>query len=241
MDEVSFEKIIDLIKQELIYNNIEPIKEIFDKFESYYNFLLEYNNKVNLTAITEKNEVYVKHFLDCIKYSKIYGANATVCDIGTGAGFPGIVLKIIRPDLKIVLVDSLNKRIDFLNKLIVLLKLDDIITLHYRAEDIEFKNKYLNSFDYVVARAVAEMTTLTEYCLPFVKISGKFIAYKGSNYDNELNLANKCIAILGGIVENIYKYSVLDSQRTLILVKKETKTSNLYPRGQNKPRLSPIK
>lgn len=241
MNNISFDDIIDLIKKELILNDIEPTEEIFDKFEKYYNYLIEYNNNVNLTAITDKNEVYIKHFLDCIKYSKIYKQNASLCDIGTGAGFPGVVLKIIRPDLIITLVDSLNKRVVFLNNLISKLGLDDITTLHYRAEDIEFKNKYLNSFNYVVARAVAEMPTLTEYCLPFVKNGGNFIAYKGNNGQNEAILAKKCIKLLGGTVENIYNYNILDNERTLVVINKVHITDIKYPRGQNKPRLSPIK
>ena len=240
MNNISFEEIVNLIKKELVTNNIESTEEIFNKLEKYYNYLIEYNNNVNLTAITDKNEVYIKHFLDCIKYSNIYNFNANICDIGTGAGFPGVVLKIIRPDLKITLVDSLNKRIIFLNNLIKTLNLTDINTLHYRAEDIEFKNKYLNTFDYVIARAVAELPTLTEYCLPYVKNGGNFIAYKGNNGQNEAVLAEKCIKLLGGRVENILKYDFLGNERTLIIIKKLNITDDKYPRGQNKPRTSPI-
>lgn len=241
MDNLSFEEIIDLIKAELISDGIEPTDDIFDKLEKYYSYLVEYNNKVNLTAITDKNDVYIKHFLDCIKYSNLYNKNAILCDIGTGAGFPGVVLKIIRPDLKITLVDSLNKRVVFLNNLIKLLDLKDITALHYRAEDAEFKNRYLNSFDYVVARAVAEMPVLTEYCLPYVKVGGHFVAYKGGNGESETNLADKCIKMLGGRIENLFTYSVLNNERTLVIINKISLTDKKYPRGQNKPRLLPIR
>lgn len=241
MDNLSFEEIANLIDKELVANDIKPTEEIYDKFKKYYEYLVEYNKNVNLTAITDKNEVYIKHFLDCIKYAKIYKNNATLCDIGTGAGFPGVVLKIIRPDLNITLVDSLNKRIVFLNNLITLLDLNNITTLHYRAEDIEFKNKYLNSFDYVVARAVAEMTTLTEYCLPYVKKEGNFIAYKGNNGKNEVKVAEKCIEKLGGKLVDLINYSYLDNERTIIIVNKIADTDKKYPRDQNKPRTAPIK
>lgn len=233
---------ISILKNALIENNIEPIDEIMDKYYKYYEYLIEYNKNVNLTAITSFEDVYIKHFVDSIANCKMYKANAKVCDIGTGAGFPGLALKIARPDLEIYLVDSLNKRITFLNDITEALSINKVHCLHYRAEDAQFKNKFLNSFDYVISRAVANMTTLTEYCLPYVKIGGEFIAYKSNNEETELNEATKCINILGGGSINIINVNITaELTRKLICIKKTKNTSSKYPRGQNKPRLSPIK
>ena len=230
-----------LIENILISNSIEPSDEIFNKLNIYYEFLVESNEKFNLTSITNIDDVYVKHFADCMLGVSFYMHNATVCDIGTGAGFPGVVLKIIRPDLKITLVDSLNKRIGFLNELIKKLKLNDITAIHARAEDKSFKDKYLNTFDYVVARAVASLPTLTEYCLPFVRIGGKFIAYKSENIENEVNNAQQCIKILGGSAIKMHRIALTDDiNRNLLIVDKIKTTSEKYPRGQNKPRLNPL-
>ena len=239
LDMKNYEEIISRI---LIENSIEPTKEIFDKLEKYYELLIEYNKNVNLTAITEKQDVFIKHFADSMLGVKNYKKDATVCDIGTGAGFPGVVLKIVRPDLKICLVDSLNKRVVFLNNIIKALELHNISALHHRAEDKEFKDNYLNSFDYVVARAVASMETLTEYCLPFVKIGGYFIAYKSNAVDEELNNAIKCIKTLAGKLETTEVYNLDDELiRKLVFIKKIANTDKKYPRDKNKARLDPIK
>ena len=230
-----------IIERVLKDNNIIPTQDIFDKLNKYYHYLIQYNSNVNLTAITEYSDVYIKHFADCIAFSHLYKLDATVCDIGTGAGFPGVVLKIIRPDLKVTLVDSLNKRVVFLEQLIKLLGLKDIQCLHYRAEDIDFKNRYLNKFDYVVARAVAQMPTLTEYCLPYVKVGGQFIAYKSSDTNNEVELAENCIHTLGGSNKGCKFYQLTqDLNRKVIVIAKIKESDKKYPRGQNKPRLSPI-
>ena len=235
-------EVIEILKTTLINNNIDNIDKVIKKLDVYYRYLVEYNQNVNLTAITTFEDVYIKHFVDCIENVKLYEQNSTLCDIGTGAGFPGLVIKIVRPDIKVTLVDSLNKRIVFLNNLIQMLNLDNIECLHYRAEDIEFKNKCLNSFDYVVARAVANMSTLTEYCLPYVKIDGEFIAYKSNDIDNEVLEAKNCITKLGGKIDKILSYKTANLyERTMIIIKKQIKTSSVYPRGQNKPRLKPIK
>lgn len=234
-------EVIEILRKVLKDNNIELNDDMLYKFETYYNFLLDYNSKVNLTAITERSAVYIKHFTDSAAFAKFFNKNAQICDIGTGAGFPGVVLKIVRPDLKLTLVDSLNKRVTFLNELIVKLGLTDVSCLHYRAEDIEFKEKYLNSFDYVVARAVANMPTLTEYCLPFVKSGGQFIAYKSNDIKNELKSAEKCITMLSGKFNCCKTYQIdSDIMRTIVVIDKVTNTSHKYPRGQNKPRTNPI-
>ena len=240
--DLEFDDIKKYLTNILVENNIDTNDTIFNKFEKYFQILVEYNKNVNLTAITERNEVYIKHFCDCLLGIKQYKIGSTVCDIGTGAGFPGVVLKIARPDLNVVLVDSLNKRVDFLNYVINELKLDNIFALHYRAEDKEFKDKYLNSFDYVVSRAVANMCTLTEYCLPYVKIGGEFVSYKSSNCNDELREASKCIAELGGKLHKVDKFILNDEfERNIVVIEKIRQTSNKYPRGGNKPRLTPIK
>ena len=230
----------EIIRDELKKNNIVPTELIFEQLDIYYEELVDYNSKVNLTALTSKEDIYIKHFTDCIALSKIYKQSASVCDIGTGAGFPGLVLKIIRPDLNVVLVDSLNKRVDFLNHMIKTLNLSNIVALHYRAEDKEFKDRYLNSFNFVIARAVANMTTLTEYCLPFVCIGGKFVAYKSDNIDDELVLAKKCIGLLGGQINSILEYNICDNKRKIVIIDKVKPTADKYPRDMNKPRLKPI-
>ncbi len=235
---IDYKKLITKILEE---NNIEATEEIFERLEKYYEYLVECNKTINLTSIIKKEDVYVKHFADSLLGIKNYKYGATVCDIGTGAGFPGIVLKIARPDLNIILVDSLNKRINFLNKVINELNLCNIQALHYRAEDREFKSLYLNSFDYVIARAVASMNTLAEYCLPYVKVGGSFIAYKSNKIDDEMFISKKCIAELGGKVEKIQNYHLIDDiYRNLVIINKLHKTSDKYPRDKNKPRLDPL-
>ena len=232
---------IDILKKILECNNIEYNDDIKYKLDIYFNMLIEYNEMFNLTAITDYDEVYIKHYADSAINCAYYKYNASLCDIGTGAGFPGLLLKIIRPDLNITLVDSLNKRISFLEKVIDKLKLTNVQCLHYRAEDIDFKTKYLNSFDYVVARAVAQMPTLVEYCLPYVKVGGQFIAYKGNNITEELSLANKSINILGGSLNSVLRFELVpDTERNLIIINKIKASDIKYPRNQNKPRLKPL-
>ena len=236
------DEVINRLKDVLIKNEVEPTDEMLNNFQLYYEFLIEYNKNVNLTAITSFEDVYIKHFVDSLANCKMYKKNATVCDIGTGAGFPGLVLKIARPDLEVYLVDSLNKRIVFLEKLIIALKNNNARCLHFRAEDVEFKERYLNTFDYVISRAVASMPTLTEYCLPFVKIGGEYIAYKSNDCENELVAAKNCIKMLGGKLVNIDIVNIDNNLiRNIVHIIKIQDTSSKYPRGQNKPRLSPIK
>lgn len=231
----------EILKNILSRYDIVLTEQMKEQFYCYYNYLVEYNNNVNLTAITDINEVYLKHFADSILGVDFIEKNATVCDIGTGAGFPGVVLKIVRPDIKLTLVDSLNKRVEFLNNLLAKLNINDVKVLHNRAEDVSFKNAHLNSFDYVVARAVAKLNTLCEYCLPFVKIDGKFIAYKSNDINNEITEANNAIQILGGKTEAV-KTVNLDNitERSFVIINKTKHTDAKYPRGQNKPRIKPL-
>lgn len=209
------------------------------QFEIYFKELIEYNEKVNLTAITEKEDVFIKHFYDSCLAQSLINKNAKVVDIGTGAGFPGLPLKIVRNDIDLHLVDSLNKRIVFLDSLKEKLNLK-YSTTHARAE--EFCSNHRESFDVCVSRAVAKLNTLAEYCLPLLKVGGKFIAYKGSNIDEEIKESKKAIDLLGGKIIEIKKFMLPEDkgERNLVLIEKISKTSSKYPRGKNLPKTKPI-
>lgn len=209
------------------------------QYAQYFSFLVDYNKKVNLTAITEEKEVYVKHFYDSMLGAQFIKEGAKVVDIGTGAGFPGVPLKIYRPDIKLTLVDSLNKRIVFLEELVKLLEVD-ANCIHSRAEDFAINNR--ECFDVVVSRAVASLNTLCEYTLPLVKVGGIFIAYKSGNIQQELETSKKAIQLLGGKINKIEKIKLPQEmgERSLILIEKIKKCSTKYPRGKNLPKLKPI-
>ena len=220
--------------------NLSANDEKLEQFNIYYTELVNYNQFVNLTSITEKEEVYEKHFLDSILPIAEFKQNATVCDIGTGAGFPSLPLGILREDLKIYAVDSLNKRIDFLNMLLNKLNLHNVKTFHFRAED--FAKDYREHFDYVVSRAVSKLNTLCEYSLPLVKVGGYMVAYKSINYIDEIDESKKAIDILGSKKKKIleFKLEKSESTRYIIFIKKIAPTPKKYPRGQNKPKLQPL-
>lgn len=207
-------------------------------FNNYFIDLIEKNKVMNLTAITDKEQVYTKHFIDSVLPVKFIKENSKILDIGTGAGFPGIPLKIIEESLNIVLLDSLNKRVEFLKEEISKLNLNNIQAVHYRAED--YANVSRETFDYVVSRAVARLNTLLEYCLPFVKVGGTFIAYKSVNSEEEITEAKNALSILGGKIEKIEEYDLEGNKRVLIFIKKVKETPKKYPRGQNKPKNSPL-
>lgn len=210
------------------------------KFARYAELLLEYNEKFNLTAITKIEEIYEKHFLDSALGQAIFSQNATIIDVGSGAGFPAIPLKIVRPDLKITMLDSLQKRVGFLDVAIKELGLSDISALHARAEDYA-KTSARESFDYATARAVAPYNVLAEYCLPFVKIGGKLVAYKGQNAEIERQEAKNAVKILGGKEAISQAYTLPSGDgRTFLIAEKIAPTPKKYPRGQNKPRLAPL-
>lgn len=210
------------------------------QFGLYFSMLIETNKHLNLTAITEENEVIIKHFLDSVLPKDSFAKSATVVDVGSGAGFPAIPLKIVRPDLKISMVDSLNKRVNFLNQVISALKLENTTAFHARAEDFAKNNR--EKFDFAVARAVAPLNTLVEYLLPLVKIGGYTVIYKSAKLDEELKNAENAIKILGGKIERIDEYQIKegDLQRKILFIKKVSKTPPKYPRDKNKPKLSPI-
>lgn len=218
------------------------------QFLTYYEYLVEKNKVMNLTAITEYEEVITKHFLDslavvktsCFKPEKLAGKR--LIDIGTGAGFPGIPLKIAFPKLEILLLDSLNKRINFLNEVTEMLGLTKINTVHGRAEDYAKQKVYRESFDFCVSRAVANLSTLSEYCIPFVKPGGCFISYKSGSVDQELIQAEKAVKILGGQREEVVRFSLADTDmdRSFVVIRKAKPTPKKYPRKAGLPSKEPL-
>lgn len=227
--------------EELKKLNIEPTKEQLEQLNKYYELLIEYNKVMNLTGITEKEEVYLKHFYDSLTISKVIDLNKeeTLCDIGTGAGFPGIVLKILFPNLKITLIDSLNKRIEFLKIVIKELNLKDIEAIHTRAE--EYAKNNIEKFDVVTSRAVAPLNILLEYGIPLLKVNKHFIAYKGI-ISQEIIESENALQKLNSKIEKIEEFilPIEQSKRTILLIKKEKTTNKKYPRKNSEIKKNPL-
>lgn len=216
-----------------------------DQFKTYYEMLIEKNKVMNLTAITEWEEVIDKHFIDSISLVKAtdLSGEKRILDLGCGAGFPGIPLKIAFPNLKITLLDSLNKRINFLKDVIAELGLEEVEALHGRAEDYARKSEYREQYDYCVSRAVANLTSLSEYCIPYVKEDGYFISYKSGKVKEEVKEVKKALFLLGGQLEDVVSFTLpeTDMERDFVLIKKEKKTPKKYPRKAGIPTKEPLK
>ena len=242
-----------LIKKDYDTTNfIQDLKELglsltaeqINEFLRYYELLVEWNEKINLTAITEYADVLKKHFIDSLSLAKAIdlSKNKKIIDIGTGAGFPGLALKIAFPELEVTLLDSLNKRVLFLNQVIEELDLKGVVAIHGRAEDLAGKADHRECYDLSVSRAVANLTTLSEYCLPFVKLGGYFISYKSEKTEEELSQAKSAISLLGGNIEKQVEFTLPSSDiyRNLVMIKKAQTTPKKYPRKAGLPAKEPL-
>ena len=214
------------------------------QFDRYYELLIEWNRVMNLTGITEYDEVNLKHFTDSLTIVRIKDMEnvSTLIDVGTGAGFPGIPIKIAFPHIKVTLLDSLNKRIKFLDQVVEELDLEDVVTLHGRAEDYAKKEEYREQFDLCASRAVANLSTLSEYCLPFIKKGGCFVSYKSADSDEEIQQSEKALDILGGKIEKVDKFVLpgSDMGRALVMIEKVKNTPRKYPRKAGVPSKEPL-
>lgn len=234
----------DKFENRLLQLDIQITEQMKEQFAIYYDILCEWNEIMNLTAITQFDEVVEKHFLDSLAlgaYLKMKG-NLKLIDIGTGAGFPGIPLKIVYPQLHVLLVDSLNKRVRFLNEVIQRLNLSNIFAVHGRAEELARKNEYREQYDVCVSRAVAHLASLSEYCLPFVKIGGAFAAYKSSDIADEVEQSKKAIQILGGKLKSVEMFQLPETayNRSFVMIDKVKNTSKKYPRKAGTPAKCPL-
>lgn len=232
------------LKEDALLFGVELNEKQLFQFQKYYEMLIEWNGKINLTAITDFDEVLKKHFLDSIAIGRLFSQNleAAVLDIGTGAGFPGIPIKIAFPDTKITLMDSLNKRVHFLNEVIEELSLENITAIHGRAEDFAKKGLMREQFDLVVSRAVANLSSLSEFCLPYVRVRGSFISYKSEKAMEELEVSKNAISILGGgnVKTDEFFLPGTDFKRTFIIIEKVKETPGKYPRKAGTPVKQPL-
>lgn len=228
--------------EELNKISITLSEKQLEQFRIYYDMLVEKNKVMNLTGITEWDEVLEKHFLDSVSLIRAVDLNQKlrVMDMGTGAGFPGIPLKIVFPNLNVTLADSLNKRVLFLQEVIEALELDGIEAIHGRAEDLARDKKYREMYDISVSRAVANLSTLSEYCLPFVKLGGQFISYKSGEVEEEVALSKSAVFLLGGKIKDTVKFELGESGRSFIIIDKVKGTPKSYPRKAGTPSKKPL-
>lgn len=234
----------EMLKNRMDRLQIETNENMLEQFDLFYHLLVEWNKVMNLTGITEYEEVVEKHFADSLSLARFLDLNKihTVIDVGTGAGFPGIPLKIAFPHLKVVLLDSLNKRINFLNEVIAKLDLKEIHTIHGRAEEYARKPEYREQFDLCVSRAVANLSVLSEYCIPYIRIGGIFIPYKSGDIDEEVAASRKAVDILGGQIDHIEKFQLPDTDihRSFVFINKIKNTQKKYPRKAGTPAKEPL-
>lgn len=244
---------LDIDLQNRLYEwdpSLNLTEQQLDRLRIFYENLVKWNEVMNLTAITEIHEVYEKHFLDSISLICVYdrksltgnGRRLKLIDVGTGAGFPGLVLAIMFPELDVCLMDSLNKRIEFLKDCVARLQLDNVVCIHARAEDLAKNKEHREQYDLAVSRAVANTATLSEYCLPFVKVGGSFIAYKSEKAEEELKAAGRAVELLGGELADKKEFILpgTDYARTLLTIKKVHATDRKYPRKAGMPSKDPL-
>ncbi|MBS5432026.1 MAG: 16S rRNA (guanine(527)-N(7))-methyltransferase RsmG [Lachnospiraceae bacterium] len=233
-----------ILEQKLGELGIKQDQNQLERFHKFYQLLIEWNKVMNLTGITEYEDVVEKHFVDSLSIIKAIDLSRihTVIDVGTGAGFPGIPLKIAFPHLRVVLLDSLNKRIKFLDEVISQLGLTEICTIHGRAEEYARKEEYREQFDLCVSRAVANLSTLSEYCLPYIQVGGMFVPYKSGEIDDEVEQSKKAVRILGGNIKDVMKFELpgTDIHRSFVLIHKEQHTQKKYPRKAGIPAKEPL-
>ena len=234
---------VEYFLDELGKLNISLSEMQINQFIRFYEMLIEKNKVMNLTAITEFDEVIDKHFLDSLNLFRLIDLNSEkrILDLGTGAGFPGIPLKIAFPKIKITLVDSVNKRVMFLNDVVNQLGLEDVECVHARAEDLAKKKEYREEYDICVSRAVANLSTLSEYCIPFVKVGGNFISYKSGDCDEEINSSKAAIKKLGARISKVENFEIKDMGRSFVVIDKISSTPNKYPRKAGLPSKEPLK
>ena len=233
-----------ILEQKLGELGIKQDQNQLERFHKFYQLLIEWNKVMNLTGITEYEDVVEKHFVDSLSIIKAIDLSGihTVIDVGTGAGFPGIPLKIAFPHLRVVLLDSLNKRIKFLDEVISQLGLTEICTIHGRAEEYARKEEYREQFDLCVSRAVSNLSTLSEYCLPYIQVGGIFVPYKSGEIDDEVEQSKKAVRILGGDIKDVMKFELpgTDIHRSFVLIHKEQHTQKKYPRKAGIPAKEPL-
>ena len=234
----------EMLKNRMDCLQIETNENMLEQFDLFYHLLVEWNKVMNLTGITEYEEVVEKHFADSLSLARFLDLNKihTVIDVGTGAGFPGIPLKIAFPHLKVVLLDSLNKRINFLNEVIAKLDLKEIHTIHGRAEEYARKPEYREQFDLCVSRAVANLSVLSEYCIPYIRVGGIFVPYKSGEIDEEVAVSRKAVDILGGQIDHVEKFQLPDTDihRSFVFINKIKNTQKKYPRKAGTPAKEPL-
>ncbi|NMM62039.1 16S rRNA (guanine(527)-N(7))-methyltransferase RsmG [Clostridium sp. P21] len=220
-------------------------KDIYSKFDQYKDMIKFWNEKINLTAIVDDEQIFKKHFIDCIKIFKFSPLKEakSIIDVGTGAGFPGIPIKIMKQDLNLILLDSLNKRINFLNEVVNKISLKNVATIHGRAEDFSRKPEYREKSDAAVSRAVANLSVLSELCIPYIKVGGYFVAMKGPSVEDEIKDGKNAVSILGGKIEDVIKINIEDSdlKHNLVIIKKIKETPKAYPRKAGTASKKPLR
>ena len=233
----------DILRKEAELSLIELTDKQIEDLTKYYELLIEWNQKMNLTALTEPLDVALKHFCDSIlllKYADIPEGSSLI-DVGTGAGFPSVPIKIVRPDIKLCLLDSLNKRLVFLSEVVDKIGLSDVSIVHSRAEDGARNPKLREKFDFATSRAVAQLNILAEYCLPYVKVNGAFLAMKGKYSEEEIANSKNAIKLIGGKIKKVDTYCLTDtSERTIVNISKISKTDKIYPRTSAKIKNKPL-